>query len=134
MDPYFPEFSFGVKCLLRSERWNSRPLTGLKLKRGAVKRNGKGCVINACVFPEFHFIKDTTRHNRKEQGFVTANEVVSNCFNSAIPIPRPVLRPSPTNVLIAHILFTSKNSRKRLPFLDSVPAPLRWPRCERYQP
>ena len=51
MDPYFPEFVFGVKCLLRSERWNSRPLTGLKLNRGAVKRNGKGCVINACVFP-----------------------------------------------------------------------------------
>ena len=51
------------------------------------KRNGKGSVINACVFTEFHFIKVATRHNRRERGFVTANEVVPNCFTSSIPIP-----------------------------------------------
>ena len=60
----------------------------LKLKSGALKRNGKGSVIDACVFTEFHSIKYATRHKRREQGFATANEVVSNCFDSAIPTPR----------------------------------------------
>ena len=34
----------------RSTRANSGPLTVLKLKRGTVKRNGKGSVIDARVF------------------------------------------------------------------------------------
>ena len=46
-------------CEFSSSYW-------FELKPGAVKRNGKGSVINACVFTEFHFIKDTTRHNRRE--------------------------------------------------------------------
>ena len=46
-------------------------------------------------------------------------------FRTALPAPFPyhVFPPSPTIVLIALILFLSRNSRKRLPFLDSVSAP-----------